>query len=241
MKSIFLSTLLVLFVTSSSFAETRYLSFTQTEKEMVSDISKEDSEYFTISSVSVKEVEMTETEKNEISANKNLGAIIMNIDKLIALGTKIWEIVKKGKPVVNMSFAKPISVLPKSEDPQAAFYEMENWSAPRFKKYQVEFKNLYGMTVIGFNYTVHFQSNGTYEGKGQYLTGLTVAASNVKVSWGFEFNAQSTLLTISNHGSRENPMAGATVTIDYNASSVLRDISSTETFHVMGNGQIMKY
>ena len=118
---------------------------------------------------------------------------------------------------------------------------MSGWSAPTSRKYRIEYTNLLGMNVISFNYTVYFQHSGRYQGKGEYITGLTVKASNVAVSWGFEFNASSELETISNRGSMEDPMAAATVRINYQASSVLRDIQSSESFHVAGNGEIVKF
>ena len=152
---------------------------------------KASKEYLTISNVEVKEVKISKEELETLhyeylytqeKADKSIGSVIMVVNKLLALGTKIWDIVKKGKPVVTTRFATPISVLPKSKDPNTTFYDMENWSAPSFKRYRVEFKNLFGMTVIGFTYNVQFQHSGTYEGKGKYITGLTVSASDLAVS-----------------------------------------------------------
>lgn len=202
-----------------------------------------DEQYNTIASVEVREVGMLEDvilDKDSLQ-KANIGAVIMTVEKLLALGTKIWDIVKKGRPVVTMNFATPISVLPKTDDPNSTFFDMENWSAPNFRKYKVEFKNLFGSVVVGFTYTVQFQHSGTYEGKGQYITGLSVNASDVAVSWGFEFDASSALITISNRGRRDNPLAAATVKIDYTAKSVLRQITSSESFHVTGNGQVSKF
>lgn len=233
----------------------KFLDFTVTEKHLEAekfDTPFRDDPYFKIDSIKVTEIPVTASElynlqdqaqgsdKEEFS-NKNLGQIIMSIDKLIALGTKIWEIVKKGKPVTNLSFAKPVSVLPNGETPQTAFNQMTGWSAPTARKYKVEYTNLLGMNVISFDYTVYFQHSGQYQDKGDYITGLTVRASNIAVSWGFEFNASSELETISNRGSRDNPMAAATIRINYQASSVLRDIQSSQSFHVSGNGEIVNF
>lgn len=249
MKNLLTTCFLLMSVMSWSVrgAEVKYLDFTVNEKHLESekfDTPFRDDPYFQIDKVKVTEVPVAVSElyseEKELSA-KNLGQIIMSIDKLIALGTKIWEIVKKGKPVTNLSFAKPVSVLPNGETPQTAFSQMTGWSAPTTRKYRVEYTNLLGMNVISFDYTVYFQHSGQYQDKGDYITGLTVRASNVAVSWGFEFNASSELETISNRGSRDNPMAAATIRINYQASSVLRDIQSSESFHVSGNGEIVKF
>lgn len=201
-----------------------------------------DDPYFQVEKVVVTEVETQPyIVEEKFTNNKDLGTIIATIDKLIALGTKIYDIVKKGKPVVNMSFAKPVSVLPQTEDPNVAFNSMSSWSLPTAKTYRVEYKNLLGMSVIAFDYTVYFQHGGQYEDKGAYITGLTVRASNVSVSWGFEFNASSSLETITNRGSRSNPIAAATMRINYQASSLLSDIQSSESFFVTGSGEMVKF
>jgi len=230
--------------------DVKYLGFSQDLKK--GDISLEaefhpEDPYFKIASIRVEELPVVENvnlfdvKEESLNSNKDLGTIIASLDKLIALGTKIWEIVKKGKPITNFKFAKPISVLPKTEDADIAFTQMDSWSAPMARRYKIVYSNLLGMDVISFDYTVYFQHGGSFEGVGKYLTGLTVRASNVAVSWGFEFNASSELETISNRGASSDPIAAATVRIDYQASSVLRDIQSSESFHATGAGEILKF
>ncbi|MEC7275279.1 MAG: hypothetical protein VXV96_03080 [Bdellovibrionota bacterium] len=260
MKNLSLLFLLAAFTVSSwASNSTRFLEFTETEKAQKSvkfDEVLGNDPYFEIEEVTVtdldEEVSPFIAEEETFSPHKNfktispeafakdLGTWIMNAEKLIAFGTKVWEIIKKGKPVTNINMGQPISVLPETEDARFAFTQMGGWAAPRARKYRVAYKNGFGMNVISFDYIVYFQYGGNYEGKGQYLTGVTVRAASVAVSWGFEFNASSGLETISNRGSVANPIAGATVKIDYKASSVFREISSSESFHVAGNGEIIK-
>jgi hypothetical protein len=201
-----------------------------------------DDAYHTIGSISVTEVESPEPSvmpENYVLEEKGLGEIIMSINKLLALGKKIWAIVEAGRPVVQTAFAPTVSVLPNVANPKVAFDEMEHWSMPKVKSYKVVYKNLLGMKVIAFTYGVYFQHGGTYKGKGAYLTGVNVDARDVTVSWGFEFNAASTVVAIANRGSSDNPNAGLTIRINYLAKSVLREIRSSESFHVTGNGQFV--
>ena len=199
-----------------------------------------DEAYHTIGSITVEEVESPELStiaENYVLEEKGLGEIIMSIDKLLALGKKIWAIVEAGRPVVQTAFSPTVSVLPNVENPNVAFEEMENWSMPKVKSYRVVYKNLFGMEVIAFTYGVYYQHGGTYKGKGAYLTGVNVDARDVSVAWGFEFNAASTVIAIANRGSSANPNAGLSIRINYLAKSVLKEIRSSETFHVAGNGQ----
>ena len=206
---------------------------------------KED--YYIISSVTVQEIKtdskVFEEMQNDLIArnDKNIGAVIMTIDKLIALGKKIWAIIEAGRPVYTNDYMNAISVIPRTDDPDFTFSQMTNWAAPNAKTYRVTYKNGFGMNVIQFDYTTMFQYAGKYQSKGAYLTGVSVKASNVSVAWGFNFDAKSKLVTIANRGSSNNPLAGATLQIDYTASSVLRTIATSEAFHVTGNGKVSKY
>jgi hypothetical protein len=230
------------FLTLTAQAEVRSLPFTQTTIEGLDDSKTYDEDYFTISEITVTDVEISNDlvwAPQYLGFDKNLGQVIMVVDKLIALGKKIWPIIEAGKPVVNVNIGAPISVLPRSEDGDAiAFYNMDSWNMPMAKTYKVEYKNGFGMNVIAFDYTVNFQYGGKYQGAGAYITGLNVQASNTTVSWGFDFDAKSQLMSIVNHGSLEEPVAGATIRIDYTAKSILRQISTSESFHVNGLGKI---
>lgn len=199
--------------------------------------------YATIVSVEVEELAEENLDILNVKSDKSLGQVILVVDQLLALGKKIWPIIEAGKPVVQTSFAPAISVLPRVEGAtsnEVAFYDMENWSAPTQKSYKVAFKNGWGSEVISFVYTVAFQYNGSYQGSGRYITGLDVRASQISVSWGFEFNADSMLVNIANLGTKENPVASATVRISYTAQSFLRTIQTSESFHVTGAGQSSK-
>lgn len=242
-KKILLS-LMMASIASAHAGNVRYLSFEQTAKPVEKGIERAQAAdpYFVISSITATEVGSREMDqKFDLPSAKDLGTVIASLDKLIAFGTKVWEIIKKGKPVVNVDMGTPISILPTSDDPNTAFFQMENWSAPRAKRYRIEYKNMLGMSVISFDYTVQFQYNGQYDGVGKYVTGLQVTASNVAVSWGFQFDASTELMSISNRGRLDDPIAGGTLQINYRASSALRDISSSETFHVTGSGEVLKY
>ena len=243
MKKIIAATLIT-FLSFSSNAEIRSIPFTQTEIDVVEDSKGYDVDYHSISEITVEEVEVGSElvwGSQYKGFDKNLGEIIMIVDKLIALGKKIWPIVEAGKPVIQVDMASAISVLPKNlEGELVEFYDMYSWSMPRAKTYKVNFKNGFGSSVISFDYTVNFQWGGQYEDKGAYITGLNVQASNVSVSWGFEFNASSELVSIVNHGSKDSPIAGAGVRVSYKAKSILREIQTSESFHVTGDGKIQK-
>lgn len=238
MKLLLLPALLMTLAQPSFATSERTLSFTQTPIHSDEKVLSADKDYFTVSKITVREIEDDYVaEKDTVSMNKGLGEIIMMGDKLIAFGQKVWEIVKAGKPTNTTNFVSPISVLPGVDKTGQAFYEMENWAVPRVKKFEVKYENLLGMTVISFTYGVHYQSGGSYQGKGKYLTGVNIEASDVYVAWGFSLDASSSLVAISNMGSSANANAAATMKINYTAKSVLQTFSASESFHVTGSGE----
>ena len=246
-KNLFCAVSLLAMITTVS-AES--LPIHQVYKESFNKLDEETSLEWSISEVVVEEVETQTLSgeyfpnyviEKEVAANKmDLGQIILITDQLIALGKKIWTIVEAGKPVVTTNMAKPISVLPRLEGDDIAFYNMEGWSVPKVKSYRVSYKNGFGSEVIGFTYTVYFQHSGTYEGVGSYLTSLNVEASEVYVSWGFKFDATSSLVGISNLGSLADPVASATIRVAYKATSWFSEVSTGESFFVDGHGELAK-
>lgn len=169
--------------------------------------------------------------------------VAMYVDGLIAIGKKIWTIIDAGRPVINTAGIVPsLSVLPRIEgaEPQAAFYEMANWSAPKAASYRVSYKNYFGKEVVGFNFTVYFQYAGDYNGSGKYITNLKVQASDVYAAWGFDFTATSELTGVANVGSKENPIASAIIEISYKVRGKINGLENGLVLYVDGNGEMRR-
>ena len=203
-----------------------------------------DSNHYSIGSVDIKEVEQIESfsqPRNNKGVATDLGEVIGVIDSLIAIGKKIYPIVEAGKPVLSSDL--PVThVLPQVDD-GTSDYEltlgmMENWKYPKSRSYKITYKNFYGIEVISFTFTVHFQYGGSYEGAGKYLTGVFVSATELYVSWGFEFSAKTEVVSVTNLGTNLNPVAGLTLKLDWAAKSIVTEFNSSKVFHITGNGNI---
>jgi hypothetical protein len=190
-----------------------------------------------ITSVSVNELK-TATFITEVpQAPSQIGEIIAIVDGVMAIGERIWKIVEAGKPVVTTKFSPSISALPEMEGEGAVLRKMANWSVPKIKSYRVSLKNRFNQEKVAFTYTVFFQFNGSYKGKGKYITNLKVQASDVYVAWGFNFDAASELIGIANVGSDEAPVASAIIQISYAARS-LNEVRDAQSFYVDGAGNV---
>lgn len=169
-----------------------------------------------------------------------LNSIIMVIDKLIAIGQKITPTIEKGRPVISNNPMAAVSVLPRTDQKDFVVHEMGNWSIPKTAIFKVSYSNGFGSTVVEFNYAVTFQHSGTHKGKGKYLNGIRVSPKNINVSWGFDLEAASQLIAISNVGSEENVVAGATLEIVYTVKNWTKNITTADGFFVDGRGQIYR-
>lgn len=174
------------------------------------------------------------------SATSMLDSVIMVVDKLIAIGQKIIPTIEKGKAVVTNNPMAAISVLPRVETVDPVVHDMGNWSVPVTKHYKIAYKNGLGSEVVTFVYSVSYQYNGTYGGKGKYLTGIRASARNINVAWGFDLDASSQLVQISNIGTTEDVVAGATIEISYTVKNWTRTITTIESFFVAGDGSLRK-
>ncbi len=169
-----------------------------------------------------------------------LDGIIMVVDKLIAIGQKIMPTIEKGRAVVTNNPMTAVSVLPRLDTKDPVVHDMGNWTIPVTKHYKISYSNGFGSEVVSFVYSITYQYGGTYGGKGKYLTGIRASARNIIISWGFDLDASSQLIQISNVGSVENVVAGATIEISYTVKNWTRTITTNESFFVAGDGRLYK-
>ncbi len=167
-------------------------------------------------------------------------AVIMIIGDLVALGKEIAPIVQKGIAVVENSPMDAISVVPIALSKEVVTGVMSNWSDPLAKNYTFTFPNGVGREVVKIIYSVSFQYRGKYQGKGSYITGLRAAAKYIDVKYGYDVSMKSQLISISNVGSAENVVAGASIEMMYTVKNFSRTITSADTFFIKGNGQLIR-
>lgn len=212
-----------------------------------------DRNYLTIAERTVREIKSSSIDPREASllpqnqtaipqANPidQAGSVIKVARDLVALGEDLYRLVVKGRPSNTTNYS-PISVIPRINNEPVDLLETENWTMPIKKTYEVSWKNLYGVEVVYFRYSVYFSYNGSYDGKGKYLTSVQVLPEQVKTLWGYDFTATMKLGGIQNNGTRANPVAAATVLIEYTIATVLKAENHVDTFFITGKGGFKKY
>lgn len=169
-----------------------------------------------------------------------LDSVSQILDQFIVVGKKVWTIVESNRPIVNQSFTPSFSILPKElmNDLSSAFYLMENWSLPKSEIYEVAYTNLLGIDVVKFRYAVIMNYGGSYNGKGNYLTGVKVVPVDIDCVWGYSLDATSELVSTINLGSNDFPIVGVTLRIGHRVKTAFKDEEINHVFSISGRGEI---
>ncbi|MBI4656877.1 MAG: hypothetical protein HY746_09065 [Elusimicrobia bacterium] len=162
--------------------------------------------------------------------------IFVILEKIINLGEKIFAIIEKNKPVVdikvNYANAVPYGI--------THWTQLAGWLKPKTQAYEFSMKNLYGSQVVKVKYQVHWTHNGQFKGKGKFLTGVTIEPISVTAAWGYTVNlvAEVPDSTIANVGTDEDPVASMQVQLKWKVATMLKEIDEKVIYYVQGDGYI---
>ena len=177
--------------------------------------------------------------QDAVGPGENVGRVIAIGRELVALGESVYQLVVKGRPTTKTTYA-PISVIPNVNGQPADIFELEGWSVPVKRSYEIKYRNLYNVAIVNFKFSVVYSYRGQLNGKGAYLTAVQVIPEYVKTMWGWDFEATMKLGGIQNQGTKANPIAGATVMIEYTAKSVMNSVTQVNSFFITGKGGFRK-
>jgi len=157
-------------------------------------------------------------------------------DKVVNLGKKIWTLYDSGKPVVNLS-TDIATALPANV---GCWTDLQNWQAPEARTFKVQFYNQFGFEILSFSYRVVYLFGGSKDGKGKYIGYATIQPGNLSVGMLHDFSARASVSSVYNMGSKEDPVAGMILELDFTIkkSSGYRRVS--HAFHISGAGEFKK-
>jgi hypothetical protein len=208
----------------------------------VREISQEQLDQELIDTLYRKNIQIEGLPKNEsINAHiETAGKVISVAKDLVALGEDIYTLVIKGKPTNTTTYA-PISIIPKENGEPVDVMATENWQIPLKRTFEIVYVNVYGNKVVKFRYSVIFAYGGTYNGKGAYLTAVQIIPESVSTLFGYDFTATMKLGGIQNNGTRQNPVAGATLLMEYSVNTIMKAMTEVDTVFITGHGYFKKY
>lgn len=156
------------------------------------------------------------------------------LDNVVNLVDKIFTLIAKNQPVVNINVnyanAVPFGT--------SHWTQLQGWSRPSTKKYAFVMKNLYGGEVVKVMYQVHWTHSGNFNGVGKFLTGVTVEPLSVTASWGYnvDLTAEVPDSTVANVGTSANPIASMQVQLKWKVHTIVKDIQQKAIYYVQGDG-----
>jgi len=154
----------------------------------------------------------------------------IDIDKLIEIGKKIWDIIKAGKPVVDYK-NDWAGAVPKGVD----WMDLEGFKDMSYGPFGWVFKNAFGVANVKFSWHFAYSCKGSYNGHGAFLLNVGTAIEEIYAAWGYTVNVKATVdANPTNYGTKIDPIAGLAVEVTMDVKTVLQ--SFTERCRVSIHG-----
>ncbi|MDD5207880.1 MAG: hypothetical protein PHV36_00695 [Elusimicrobiales bacterium] len=205
------------------------------------DVARQDPSYFTINPKSIR-VQLIETKdepdmsyvKLQEAPPKDLNSVLVTIDQIVNIASKVWNIIQANAPVVNID-TKYATAYPQGITSAS---QLAQWSRPKSYVYGFYAENLYGGVMIDCKYKMSYTYNGNYKGKGKFLTGVAVIPASVSVGWGYKFYMSAAVpdSTIANVGTHLDPVAAMQMKLSWKMATVLKEVDGTSVYYVQGDG-----
>jgi hypothetical protein len=163
-----------------------------------------------------------------------VNGVVDTIDKIVNLVDKIFGIIAKNQPVVNINVnyanAVPFGT--------SHWTQLQGWSKPATRRYAFRIENLYGMEVVKVIYQVQWIYGGNFNGKGKFLTGVTVEPLSVDTAWGYnvDLTAEVPDSTVANVGTASDPIASMQVQLKWKVHTIVKDMQQKSIYYVQGDG-----
>lgn len=168
----------------------------------------------------------------------NINGTVDTIDHIVNLAQKIWNIIQQNQPVVNIA-TNYANAVPYGT---THWTQLQGWHQPASKRYAFSMKNGFGSEVVKVTYQVDYTYGGNLNGKGKFLTGVTIEPISVTTAWGYKISMLSMVpdSTVVNVGTSADPVAAMQVQLDWTVHTALKDITSKAIYYVQGDGLIQE-
>ncbi|MDA8132494.1 MAG: hypothetical protein M0011_13405 [Elusimicrobia bacterium] len=162
--------------------------------------------------------------------------VIGSIVTIINIANKIWGIIKDNAPVAEVETKYAAAVPEGASSPN----QLCEWKGPETYEYRLSAKNMYGAESVSVKYKVVFSYGGKFDGKGRYLTGVTIVPGAMNVSWGYKLSMSAFVpdTTIVNLGTYEDPLAAMQLKLTTKIATVLKEWDGNSVYLIKGNGEM---
>lgn len=164
--------------------------------------------------------------------------IINNIGNIVNIADQVMTIIDKNRPVVdiNINYANAVPM------GTTHWTQLQGWSKPATRKYSLTAKNVKGQSALDVTYQVHWTYGGNLNGRGKFLTGVTIEPLAVTVPWSHKLDMKAEVpeSTIVNVGTAQDPVAGMQVQLKWTISSPFSSSTQKVVYYVQGDGLLQE-
>ncbi|RYZ98110.1 MAG: hypothetical protein EOP11_21110, partial [Proteobacteria bacterium] len=122
---------------------------------------------------------------------------------IVLVGKQLIEIIKANQAVVNIKLDTLHAVPAGITDWQT----LAGWQPPLTKVFKVTMKNGFGSEVVNVRVKVSATWGGNLDGRGHYLSNVTIVPTETRVIWGWNLDLWSEARQPLNAGTKEDPIA----------------------------------
>lgn len=176
--------------------------------------------------------------QGSLEANSlNLPAIAAGtivLDAMVNLGKKVWDIIEKGKPKVDISM-DTASAVPKGI---THWTQLEGWRDPISKLYRAQLLQTPTLPLGDIYFRLVFLYGGSVAGKGKYLANVAIMPAQMNIPYLHNVFARSQVLELMNQGTKTNPVAGMTLQLQWGQhfGFLSNEIFQSVGIHIRGDG-----
>jgi hypothetical protein len=157
---------------------------------------------------------------------------IVVLENIVNLGRSLWQVIDRNIPSADVTqdaaFALPSGI--------SQWEYLDSWSPPVSKVYHVTYYGYFGQKAADFYYRLLFLPGGEYQGKGHYLSNVTVLPADLTVGWGFKFSSQAKVSHVFNAGSQADPIGAIQLRVEWNVNSLFTHRMGSHEFYIRGDG-----
>jgi hypothetical protein len=163
-------------------------------------------------------------------------AIVRGIsyDEIINIALKAWQVVENNAPSVTLktSFA---TGTPKGIDD---WTQMDGWSEPKVVQFSFTHKAPLGITTVDLEFSVIWSYDGSVDGIGKYVTGAGFEIDTLNVAWGYNYECDNSVDSLTNIGTHTAPVAGILMNLHHTITTKISHYESNQGFFIDGEGNI---
>lgn len=161
--------------------------------------------------------------------------LVVTIGKVINYGKAAWTFIQNNRSVVNIETHNASAMPAGIKD----WSEMSGWKMPVVKTYRFNERSLMFPSVVEFEFQVMYTYGGQYQGRGQYLSYVTIRPTKLWAMWSYSVNGSVNIDQTLNVGTLDNPIGMNQISLHWVVDNKISSMEYSKTFAIAGDGQFV--